>query len=153
MRTVISLLLTFMTIATFSQTKFGGGIALTTSKIGFQIKADIPITDAISISPYITYLLPESDSNNKEAYGINVDGHYNFELGDSFKLYPLLGVRYYIHSTYWEHYYDINNGAKVTYKDFQLNAGGGAQYSISERINLYAEGKITGFSAGILFSL
>ncbi len=85
----------------------------------------------------------------------NVDGHYNFEVGEGFVAYPILGINYWNYSIDWdvELPYDVDSSGG----DVGVNAGGGATYALSESMKLYAEVKFlrsdVGLSAGILFGL
>ncbi len=129
-----------------AQTDVGGGILLGTyDSIALEVKANFPVSDQIDISPSFDYFLIDS-AYDYTIFMLSADGHYNFEAGEYFKVYPLLGLNYLSLS-----------GNGYSYSDgIGLNIGGGATYGLSDSMKLYGEAKYvrTGFglSAGVLFS-
>jgi len=130
-----------------AQKDFGAGVLVGTyGNLGIEAKADFGITETISISPSFDYFLVDSVLDYT-MFLISADGHYNFEINDTFTAYPLLGLNY------------LNiSGNGFTYgTGIGLNIGGGAKYAISDSFKLYAEAKYVrsgfGLSAGVLFSL
>lgn len=163
MRTFITFFLALSTIFSYSQIAIGGGFELEDGDSGIQIRADIPVSDALSITPYLTYFFPdkfedfEGDAFKLTFTSIGSDLHYNFEVGDKFKLYPLVGLSYDIYSLKYEN----RDYSEFDVKDSELNfnIGGGASYSLSDNLRLYAEpkyrGQIEGISldVGVIFNL
>jgi len=139
-----------------AQMDIGGGIALW-GNVAIEAKADFSITDQISISPSIDYILVDENFDNYSSTYLmfNVDGHYNFDISDGFKAYPLVGLNYY----YWTYSYDLPGYDNFSGDggDVSINIGGGATYAISDSMKLYGELKFLrsdiGLSAGLLFSL
>jgi len=139
-----------------AQVDLGAGIALW-GDMGIEVKANFPVTEQISISPSIDYFFEDVVGASVTSLIFNVDGHYNFEVGDGFVAYPILGINY------WN--YNINYDDPLLDEligdssggDVGLNAGGGATYALSDSMKLYAEVKFlrsdVGLSVGILFGL
>ena len=149
MKTIKTLVLTvsFLVIGFTSlnaQTQIGAGFLASSGLNAIEAKANFGISDQIDISPSVGYFLGTKDYS---AFIITVDGHYNFEAGDAFKVYPLAGLNYFVVS---------GNGYTGT-SNIGLTIGGGANYAISDSMNLYGEVKYIragiGFSVGVLFSL
>jgi len=141
---VIAVILLFSITKTQAQTKVGAGFMVNSGLNAIEAKANFSLTEQIDISPSIDYFLGTKDFT---AFMISADGHYNFDAGDSFKLYPLVGLNYFVVS---------GNGYTGT-SNIGLTVGGGANYSISDKMSLFGEVKYirsaTGLSIGILFSL
>ena len=128
-----------------AQTAVGGGLAIG-GGTAIEAKANFGVSDVISISPSVDYYLVDS-AYSYTIIGINVDGHYNFEVGDGFVAYPLVGLNYLMIS-----------GDGYTYNSgIGINVGGGASYEISDSMKLYGELKYrrygSGLSVGVMFSL
>jgi outer membrane scaffolding protein for murein synthesis (MipA/OmpV family) len=117
----------------------GGGTAI-------EAKANFAVSDQISISPSVDYYLIDS-AYSYTMFGINVDGHYNFEVGDGFVAYPLVGLNYLM----------ISGDGFTFASGVGINVGGGATYEISDSMKLYGELKYrrygSGLSVGVMFSL
>ncbi len=140
-----------------AQVDIGGGVALW-GDVGVEVKADFPITEEISISPSVDYFFEDVVGASVTSLIFNVDGHYNFEVGDGFVAYPILGINYWNYSINWDNdLYDDYLGGSSSGGDVGVNVGGGATYALSDSMKLYAEVKFlrsdVGLSAGILFGL
>lgn len=129
-----------------AQTDLGVGVLIGTGETAIEAKANFYVSDVISISPFVDYYLVGGDYDYS-LFLAGVDGHYNFEVGDGFVVYPLVGLNYF---------YVTGDGYSGG-SDIGLTIGGGATYGLSDSMKLYAEAKYirTGFglAAGILFSL
>ena len=116
------------------------------NSVAIEAKANFGITEQISISPSFDYFLVDS-AYDYSMFMISADGHYNFEVGEGFIAYPLLGLNYF----------SISSEGYSWGSGIGLNVGGGATYALSDTMKLYAEVKYVhygfGLSAGILFSL
>lgn len=116
------------------------------NNLAVEAKANFNVTDDISISPSFDYFLVDS-AYDYSMFMVSADGHYNFEVSDGFTAYPLVGLNYFSISSEG---YSWGSGVG-------LNVGGGATYSLSDNMKLYAEAKYVrsgfGLSAGLLFSL
>lgn len=153
---ILAFVITFG-ISQFAQAQFdlGAGVALW-GDAGIEVKANFDITEQISISPSVDYFFEDYPGASVTSLIFNVDGHYNFEVGEGFVAYPILGVNYWNYSiSFDDPLFDDFGG--VSGGDVGLNAGGGATYAISDSMKLYAEVKFmrsqAGISAGILFGL
>lgn len=127
-----------------AQTKVGAGFLINNGLNAIEAKANFNITDQIDLSPSVDYFL---NTPGYSAFMISADGHYNFEASDTFQVYPLVGLNYFIVS---------GNGYTGT-SDIGFTLGGGANYAISNKMSLFGEVKYIrsslGLSVGILFSL
>lgn len=159
MKKIILTLVIVLGISQFAkaQTDIGGGVALW-GEVGVEVKANFGITEAISISPYIDYFfLEDIPGASVSSMMFNVDGHYNFEVGEGFVAYPLLGINYWNYNISFDDPLldELVGGASGG--DVGINAGGGATYALSDSMKLYAEVKFlrsdVGLSVGILFGL
>lgn len=159
MKKIILTLVIVLGISQFAkaQTDIGGGVALW-GEVGVEVKANFGITEDISISPYIDYFfLEDIPGASISSMMFNVDGHYNFEVGEGFVAYPLLGINYWNYNISFDdsELDDLIGGSSGG--DVGVNIGGGATYAISDSMKLYAEVKFlrsdVGLSAGILFGL
>jgi opacity protein-like surface antigen len=154
MKKIILTLVVILGVSQFAkaQTEIGGGISLF-NEIAVEVKANFAVTEEISISPSFDYFFVDNEDLTNMLFG--VDGHYNFEVGNGFNVYPLVGVNYFYYSLdvpeELEGLVDNSGG------DFGLTVGGGATYNLSDSMKLYAEIKYLqsdfGISAGLLFSL
>ena len=98
MKTIKTLVLTvsFLVIGFTSlnaQTQIGAGFLVSNGINAIEAKANFGVTDQIDISPSVGYFL---GTENYSAFIITADGHYNFEAGDAFKVYPLAGLNYFV---------------------------------------------------------
>lgn len=140
-----------------AQVDLGGGVALW-GDVGVEVKANFGITEEISISPSVDYFFEDVVGASVTSLIFNVDGHYNFEVGEGFVAYPILGINYWNYSINWDNdLYDDYLGGSSSGGDVGINVGGGATYALSDSMKLYAEVKFlrsaVGLSAGILFGL
>ncbi len=158
MRKIILTIAIVLGISQFAKAQIdvGAGIALW-GDMGIEVKANIPVTEQISISPSIDYFFEDYPGASITSLIFNVDGHYNFEVGEGFVAYPILGINYWNYSINFDdsEVDDLIGGTSGG--DVGLNAGGGATYALSDSMKLYAEVKFmrstAGLSAGILFGL
>lgn len=144
MKNVLLVLVAVLGLSTMqAQMEVGGGLAIG-GGTAIEAKADFEVSDQISISPSLDYYLIDGDYS---VFGINADGHYNFDVNDDFTAYPLLGFNYLVIS---------GNGYSYS-SGIGINVGGGATYKISDSMKLYGELKYrrygSGLSFGVLFSL
>ena len=146
MKKVVFVLVAVLGMASMqAQTELGAGVSIG-GGTAIEAKANFGVSDVISISPSVDYFLVDS-VYSYTMFGINVDGHYNFEVGDGFVAYPLAGLNYIMIS-----------GDGFTYDSgIGINIGGGATYEISDNMKLYGELKYrrygSGLSVGVLFNL
>jgi len=130
-----------------AQTDVGAGVLVGAyNNLAIEAKANFNVTDDISVSPSFDYFLVDSDFDYT-MFMVSADGHYNFEVSDGFTAYPLLGLNYF----------NISGNGYSFGTGIGLNIGGGATYSLSDSMKLYAEAKYVrsgfGLSAGLMFSL
>ena len=146
------IILTFAILISFTQitkaqTEVGGGILVgTVSTLAIEAKANFGVSDKISISPSFDYYLMDSEYSYS-FFMLGADGHYNMEIDDEFKWYPLAGLNYFV----------VSGDGYTASSNIGLTLGAGAIYNLSDTMKVYAEAKYIrsgfGLAAGILFSL
>lgn len=120
------------------------------SNLGIGAKFQYGITDAIRAEASFDYFLKKDLAS---MWDINVNAHYLFPIADKFKVYPLVGLTY----TNWKldgSDVDLDFGDEETgeYEDevstessntgkFGVNLGAGAEYAITDRLNVNFEVK------------
>ena len=165
MRKIILTITIVLGISSFVNAQIEVGVGLmegsnSYGSLAIEGKANFGITEKIEISPSVDFFFPTTNyvygSEDKASLllTISVDGHYAFPINDKFEAYGLVGANFLLSNIdddnwYWD-YYDF--GPKL-----YVNVGGGATYTITEKMKVYLELKYTRFgptaSAGILFSL
>lgn len=160
---ILTIVFTFIAIATFSQTKVGLQVNYATKiEFGVGAKASFSITDKIDIAPSFNYYFgPSSDSStglfrssvSTSFFAINADGHYNFEIDDKLTVYPLAGINLSFFSV------SVGGFGSASTSSFGLNLGGGLDYGFSEKLSGIFELKFIAnsysqavFSAGVLYN-
>lgn len=102
--------------------------------LGLGVKGSYCFTDHIRGEASFNYFFPKDHFTMWE---INANAHYLFNIGDKFKVYPLVGLTY-VHG-------HLNgeikaDGSNDTSK-FGVNLGGGAQYDLTDHLMLNFEVK------------
>lgn len=95
--------------------------------LGLGVKGSYCFTDHIRGEASFNYFFPKDHFTMWE---INANAHYLFNIGDKFKVYPLVGLTY-VHG----HWSNKNTGK------FGVNLGGGAQYDLTDHLMLNFEVK------------
>lgn len=129
--------------------------------LGLGVKGSYCFTDNIRGEASFNYFFPK---NHFTMWEINANAHYLFNIGDKFKVYPLVGLTY-VHG-HWSNKYSVGGGGipdfgdgdegvgapmrkanvEITVKDnntgkFGVNLGGGAQYDLTDNLMLNFEVK------------
>ncbi|HAH77670.1 MAG TPA: porin family protein [Prevotella stercorea] len=113
--------------------------------LGLGVKGSYCFTDHIRGEASFNYFFPKDHFTMWE---INANAHYLFNIGDKFKVYPLVGLTY-VHG-HWSNKYSVGGGGNfddVTVKEsyntgkFGVNLGGGAQYDLTDNLMLNFEVK------------
>lgn len=104
---------------------FGTKSTLSTPSVG--IKLNYNPTSHLELSPSFNYYFSHKGVN---AWDINVDGHYVFNVGSGFDLYPIVGLSLF-HAS--------QDNPDVSETKVGLNLGGGARYNFNNRISLGLE--------------
>lgn len=114
--------------------------------VGFGVKYQHTIGNAFVIEPTFNYYLKK---DGVEDFDFAVNFHYDFKIGENFKIYPLVGLGY-THTkssggvTAWDDEnengeYDkgetIYSGSEgsASSGNFMVNVGAGAQYDINDK--------------------
>lgn len=105
--------------------------------LGLGVKGSYCFTDHIRGEASFNYFFPKDHFTMWE---INANAHYLFNIGDKFKVYPLVGLTY-VHG-HWSNKYSVGGGGNFddTGK-FGVNLGGGAQYDLTDNLMLNFEVK------------
>ncbi|WP_231931332.1 MULTISPECIES: outer membrane beta-barrel protein [Bizionia] len=158
------MMLLFTTAKMQAQIAIGGGLGYNEkiSGPGITVKAEFNITDAIAVSPGVTYFFGNSLYGfNQNTLAVDLNAHYFFHLIENkLKIYPLLGANYSNYKTgasYYSYYYDTY---EVSDSAFGVNIGAGGRWQFSEKLSVYLEPKYVVsdyeqiiINAGILFQL
>lgn len=128
--------------------------------LGLGVKGSYCFTDHIRGEASFNYFFPKDHFTMWE---INANAHYLFNIGDKFKVYPLVGLTY-VHG-HWGNKYSVGGGVdlgdgdwgygapmrkangELTVKEsyntgkFGVNLGGGAQYDLTDNLMLNFEVK------------
>lgn len=98
--------------------------------LGLGVKGSYCFTDHIRGEASFNYFFPKDHFTMWE---INANAHYLFNIGDKFKVYPLVGLTY-VHGHLSG--FDTPDTGK-----FGVNLGGGAQYDLTDHLMLNFEVK------------
>ncbi len=130
--------------------------------LGLGVKGSYCFTDHIRGEASFNYFFPKKHFTMWE---INANAHYLFNIGDKFKVYPLVGLTY-VHG-HWSNKYSVGGGGdfgdgggdwgwgapmrkangEITVNEsdntgkFGVNLGGGAQYDLTDNLMLNFEVK------------
>ena len=141
---IISIALTFNS---FAQISAGGGISYGTEQktIGFNLRGQYNIWENVDVVGGLTFYLPHNEKqtvlfvtvdSKTNMWCFDVDGHYNFDLIDKLKVYPLAGLN--ISGVSVE-----VNGTKASDTEVGFNIGAGATYEITDNLAGLFETKYT----------
>jgi len=139
-----------------AQTSIGGGVTLGNGLTAINLKGDFGVSDQISISPSLDYVMTGIPGVNM--FGLNADGHYNLGDMDAFNYYPFAGLGMYFVSISVPSYGNVSGSVLF------VNLGGGATYAVSDGIKLLGELKYSlagniyygggiALTLGVLFNL
>lgn len=119
--------------------------------LGLGVKGSYCFTDHIRGEASFNYFFPKKHFTMWE---INANAHYLFNIGDKFKVYPLVGLTY-VHG-HWSNKYSVvavaiapmrKANGEITVNEsyntgkFGVNLGGGAQYDLTDNLMLNFEVK------------
>lgn len=135
-----------LTYSAKAQTKagvhLGYGTEIERPLIG--INAEFNITDKITVAPDFTYYLTKNYAYIKTSmWELNANGHYYFLDKDTFKVFGLAGLNY----TSIKVTSDFNSiwlsEVSATDSKIGFNIGGGATYTLSNKIEAFSTLKYT----------
>lgn len=101
------------------------------NNLGFGAKFRYNVTDPIRLEANFNYTL---EKDNITAMDYTVNGHYLFNVGEKFLLYPTVGVGFANLK------FEVGDFSESS-NEFMWQVGAGAEYPISEVINLNLEVK------------
>ncbi|MEM7161655.1 MAG: outer membrane beta-barrel protein [Bacteroidota bacterium] len=166
----ILIVLLVCSICLSAQLQVGGGLSFGTEigKPGIVIKGNYLIKENIDGSVSLNFFFPDKEGaegfeSKFSVWTLNFDGHYLLQQEGKVILYPLAGINLAF-STFESQIPNFFGTGTTTFSgsdsSFGLNVGGGAQLSLNEKINGFAEVKyvLSEFDqlvigAGILFTL
>jgi len=136
--TLLSIIIVALACNSFAQINAGGGITYGTEQktIGFNLRGQYNIWENVDIVGGLTFYLPHKEKqtlifttvNSKTTmWSFDVDGHYNFDLIDKLKAYPIAGLNISGVSV------EVNSN-KVSDTEVGLNIGAGATYEITNKL-------------------
>ena len=136
--TLLSIIIVALACNSFAQINAGGGITYGTEQktIGFNLRGQYNIWENVDIVGGLTFYLPHKEKqtlifttvNSKTTmWSFDVDGHYNFDLIDKLKAYPIAGLNISGVSV------EVNSN-KVSDTEVGLNIGAGATYEITDKL-------------------
>ncbi|HAF29428.1 MAG TPA: hypothetical protein DCG75_10315 [Bacteroidales bacterium] len=145
--TLLAVISIAFTLNSFAQISAGGGLVYGTEQktIGFNLRGQYSITESIDLVGGFTFYLPNKEKqtiflatieSKTTMWAFDIDGHYNFELMDKLKVYPLAGLNIAGVSV------DVN-GSKVSDTEVGFNIGAGATYEITDKLAGLFETKYT----------
>lgn len=95
---------------------------------GIGIKYQYNITDNIRLEPSMNYSF---ENNGVDQFDINANAHYLFPMANNVRLYPLAGLTFVNYGGY--------EGINGTVTRLGINAGGGAEMDITDKLMLNFE--------------
>lgn len=145
--TLLAIISIAFALNSFAQISAGGGLVYGTEQeaIGFNLRGQYNVWENVDVVGGLTFYLPKKTKqtlifttveSKTTMWAFDVDGHYNFELMDKLKVYPLAGLN--IAGVSIE-----VNGAKTSNTEVGLNIGAGATYEITDKIAGLFETKYT----------
>lgn len=102
------------------------------SNFGIGAKYQHGITNAIRAEVSFDYFLKKDFVS---MWDINLNAHYLFPVADKFKVYPLAGLTY----TNWKLSFDDEDFGSSSTGKFGVNLGAGAQYPVTDKLNINFE--------------
>lgn len=145
--TLLAFVIIALTCNSFAQIKAGGGITYGSEQktIGFNLRGQYNVWENVDVVGGFTFYLPHKEKqtilfatveSKTTMWSFDVDGHYNFDLIDKLKAYPLAGLN--ISGVSVE-----VNGTKASDTEVGFNIGAGAAYEITDNLAAYFELKYT----------
>lgn len=139
---ILSMILGIMAITASAQLKTLDIKGNLRNDFGIGAGVTLGITDKIDFAPAFNYFFAEGDAN---VWAIDADFHYNFNVGDNFQVYPILGATLF----------------HAGETKFGVNIGAGCQYDFTKKVAAFVDLKYqyvdgwddTYFSLGVKLGL
>lgn len=142
---VFALLMSSKVVAQDLDFKVGLNVATESEKTGLFLGAEYGLTPVIDLVAGISFFTPESNTYNDPFTGnriktraglwmFDINGNYNFPVGDGFTLYPLAGLN--VTTVSWK----VDN-ERDSDSELGVNIGGGASYDINDKLDAFLEVK------------
>ena len=136
--------------------RLGAGISYGTviKTIGFNARVDVKLDRQWSIVPHANWFLNRTNGPITNKWReFNIDGHYNFEIDQTWFLYPLFGINF---ATVQEKVNDIT----FSNSEIGANLGFGSEFIFTRQLSGFGEVKYVisdadqaVFTLGLLFLL
>jgi outer membrane protein X len=136
--TLLAVVTIALTFNSFAQISAGGGITYGSKQktIGFNLRGQYNVWENVDVVAGFTFYLPHKEKqtlifttidSKTTMWSFDIDGHYNFELMDKLKAYPIAGLNISGVSV------DVN-GTKASDTEAGFNIGAGATYEITDKL-------------------
>lgn len=133
--TVFAILLLFFSKAKAQEIRLGGGLGYGTvaKNIGINFRGDVKFHKQWSITPHFNIFFNKKDGAlTKKWNALNIDGHYYFEVDQTWTIYPVFGVNF---ATVSQRLNDIT----FSNSDVGINLGFGSEYNFDRRFSGFGE--------------
>jgi len=145
--TLLAIVTIALTFNSFAQINAGGGITYGSKQktIGFNLRGQYTVWENVDVVAGFTFYLPHKEKqklifttidSKTTMWSFDVDGHYNFDVIDNLKAYPIAGLNITGVSV------EVN-GSKASDTEAGFNIGAGAAYKITDRLTGVFELKYT----------
>jgi hypothetical protein len=137
-RTTFTIFVVFILLTSISHAqdvRLGGGLGYGTviKNFGLNFRGDVKFDKHWSVTPHFNWFFNKSDGPITNRWNaLNIDGHYYFEIDQTWTIYPLLGINIATVSA------KIND---ITFSnsDIGINLGFGTEYYIDPRLSGFGE--------------
>ena len=113
----------------------GGGLGYGTqiNNVGINFRGDVKFYNQWSITPHFNIFFNRKDDQVTNKWNaLNVDGHYFFEIDQTWSVYPIFGVNIATVS-------QKINGITFSNTDVGINLGFGSEYNFDRRLSGFGE--------------
>lgn len=121
-----------MTVVSMAQIKSVDVKANLRGDFGIGAGVTMPLLESVDFAPTFNYYFADGAT----MFTVDADFHYNFDLDETWTIYPMAGLLWFHASTD-----DILDEKGEDYNKLGINIGVGARYNINERWAAIAEAK------------
>ncbi|MBR6196101.1 MAG: outer membrane beta-barrel protein [Bacteroidaceae bacterium] len=121
---ILSMILGIMTITASAQLKSFDIKGDLRGDFGIGAGVTLGVNDKIDFAPAFNWFFTEG---NLTVWAIDADFHYNFDVAQDFKVYPIAGLALY-------HWSVSNEGVNTGKTKLGVNLGCGCQYDFSDNL-------------------
>lgn len=140
MKTAITFFVFFIVISSSIHAqdfRLGGGLGYGTvaKNIGINFRGDVKFNKQWSIAPHFNWFFNKKNGPITLRWNaLNIDGHYFFEIDQTWVVYPILGINFATVS-------EKVNGITFSNSDVGINIGFGTEYNFDRRFSGFGEVK------------